>query len=822
MALKKGAAASEQSRRANTVIRKRVMVLSIIFGIATFLVLFIKLWSIQIVNHDLYKEKAIANQTRDLTVSANRGKITDSKGTNLAISATVHNVVLSPKDIIKNKYDQELIATGLAGILGIDAQKLRDVMQKADRQYEVVATKVEEDVSEQVRQFIVDNELGIGIYLEADSKRYYPYSTLAAQVIGFVGADNGGSYGLEALYNGQLAGEKGRIVTSRAANGVEMLSSYEAYIDASNGNNLTLTIDATIQSYAEKAVQTGIERFDVLEGGVCIVMNPKTAAIYAIVSFPNYDLNDHNAIKDPGMVAKLTEMKAKADEAAAKVKAQAEAAANATTATQANPNAQTDPNAQTNTTEKPVTEEEAKALMDEYLLALGDAQETQWRSKAVVDAYEPGSTFKPVVVSMALEEGVIKPEDTFACGGSIRVPGWPKPINCHQRGGHGMQDVEHVLMNSCNPAMIQIGQKIGNQTFYEYIEDYGYLKKTGVDLQGEGAGYFWPKDSFLAGDGDLVSLATASFGQRFQITPIQVITAMSAVINGGHLMEPYVVQTVTDSDGNVIKNREPKEVRQVISQETSDLVRSMMTSVVMNKSGSGKNAQVDGYVIGGKTGTSETQGSDKTGRLITSFVGFAPADDPEIIVLMAFDHPRQAYLGSNYTPAHQYISGGNMAAPMAGQLMADILEYLGVEKQGGEATRDVSVPNVKGKTLEEAQNTLKNAKNGALSWKVIGSGGTVTDQTPRSGTAIPAGSTVVLYMGEEKSTSKVAVPNVEGRTYAQAKKMLESCGLYIKSPQVDNSSKVLAFSQSVAAGTEVALGTVVEVRFTDNSVRDYA
>lgn len=778
MSPKKRTAASDKNRRANTMIRKRIIALAFLFGIATFLMLFGKLWKIQIIDHNFYEEKAIDNQTRDSTVSANRGKITDSKGTNLAMSASVHNVVISPKDIAEEKYDQQLIANELSNILGADAQKILKGMQNTKNQYYIIANKVEDDKAQEVRQFLLDNKLSRGIYLETDSKRYYPYSSMAAQVVGFVNSDNSGAYGLEAIYDSELAGKKGRIRTSRTASGVEMLSGYEAYVDAENGHNLNLTIDATMQSYAERAVETGIEKFEVLEGGFCIVMNPKTGAIYAMVSLPDYDLNQPSGIQDPQMSEQIAALKAAAELAASEA-----------------------PNS-----------EETKALEDAYGQAVSEAQHAQWRSKAINDTYEPGSTFKPIVLAMGLEEGAITESSTFFCSGQITVPGWPKPIKCHNHKGHGSQNTRQALMNSCNPAMIQIGQKITSPTFYEYMEDFGLFSATGIDAQGEGKGNFWTEKDF---NSNLVSLATASFGQRFQVTPIELITALSAVINGGHLQQPYVVQSITDAEGNVLDYHETSQVRQVISKETSDLVRSMMESVV-GDGGTGKNAYVEGYRIGGKTGTSQTQ---EEGHLITSFVGFAPADDPEIIVLLAYDHPRQASPGSLITSGGYFISGGNMAAPMAGQLIANILDYMGIQKENNQETGDISVPNVCSKTLIEAQNTLKTA---GLKWKVVGSGGTVTDQTPTGGIAIPVGSTAVLYMGEEKSGNKVVVPDLAGRTYSAAKSALEEHGLYIKAPGTENSSKMVAFSQSIQAETEVELGTVVEVRFMDNTVLDYA
>lgn len=809
MSPKKKTTADNQIRRANTTIRKRIMLLAGVFGVATFLILFGKLWSIQIVNHERYEEKAIAGQTRDLTVSANRGKIVDSKGTTLAISATVHNVVLSPKDIKERDYDKNLIATGLAKILELDSEKLLKRMEKAKSQYEVIATKVEDDKADEVRQFVIENKVSRGVYLEADTKRYYPKSSLAAQVLGFVNSENGGSYGLESIYDTDLAGQKGRIMTSRTASGVEMISGYEAYVDAENGRNLSLTIDSNIQAKAQHALEVGIEKFEVLEGGFCIVMNPKTGAIYAMASAPDYDLNNPSAIKDANKAAELAAMKEKAEallaeEAASQTSTEIAVATEKTEAQNKAEDQETEPQEEKKTP--------GELLMADYRKALGEAQNLQWRSKAMNDSYEPGSTFKPIVMAIALEEGAITEKSTFFCSGQIRVPGWPKPIYCHNHNGHGTQDTRHALMNSCNPAMIQIGQKIGNDTFYEYMKDFGLLGKTGIDMQGEGKGDFWPQDQFK---NNIVSLATASFGQRFQVTPIELITALSAVINGGHLMQPYVVQSVTDSSGNIVKYHEPTEVRQVISQQTSDLVRSMMESVV-GDGGTGKNAFVNGYRIGGKTGTSQTK---KEGHLITSFVGFAPAEDPEIIVLLAYDHPKPAATGSSVTSGGYYISGGNMAAPMAGQLIADILDYMGVQKEGGQAAGEVIVPNVTGKTLDAAQAALKSV---GLSAKALGNGGTVTAQTPTGGISIPSGSTVVLYLGEEKSDTKVTVPDVMGRTYHAAKSALEDRGLYMKTPSAQNGSKMVAFSQSIEAGTQVDPGTVIEVRFMDNTVQDYA
>ncbi len=794
MEFRKKTEASPKTRHAGTVMRRRMIALILIFGVGTFLTLFMKLWQIQIRDHDFYAEKAASNQTRDLSVSARRGTITDSKGNNLAISATVQNVLISPKEIIANKADVDFIADGLSKILDIDREIVLKRLENTKSQHEFIAKKVEAETEAKLRNFILNNDLYPMVYLEPDSKRYYPYSSLAAQVVGFINSDSQGAYGLEAKYENELSGQTGRIRTVKSAHGVELPSTYEAYVDAQDGNSLHLTIDTTIQYYAQKVVEEGIKKFEVTEGGFCIVMNPKTGAILANVSLPDYDLNHPSDITDETLQAEMNRLQLAIDDATAAL------------------NAPDNPEMPVDKTQLAL---DIEAMNQNYVKALSDARFSQWISKTVNDLYEPGSTFKPLVVAMGLEEGVISPESTFYCGGSIMVPGWDKPISCHYHAGHGTQNLEKALMNSCNPAMIQIGQKIGAEKFYQYMQDFGLLSLTNVDLQGEGKGIFWTADEFLAGGGNIVSLATASFGQRFEITPIGLITALSSVINGGHLVEPYVVQSVTDTEGNVLSYRDTKEVRQVISTQTADTVRGMMESVV--KSGTGKNAFVSGYRIGGKTGTSQFK--LETGHLIVSFVGFAPADDPEIIVLLGFDHPKPSAPGSQVTAGGYYISGGNMAASMAGPLIADILDYMGVQKEGSQRSNDATVPSLRGHTLEEAQRRLKNA---GFTWKVVGSGSKVTDSVPMSGTAIPSGSAVVLYMGEEKPESKVAVPNLAGKTYNSAKSALEAKGLYLKAPGVEPGSTLVAFDQSIAAGVEVDPGTVIEVRFMDNNVQDFA
>jgi stage V sporulation protein D (sporulation-specific penicillin-binding protein) len=388
------------------------------------------------------------------------------------------------------------------------------------------------------------------------------------------------------------------------------------------------------------------------------------------------------------------------------------------------------------------------------------------------------------------------------------VDGWNgPPIKCSDRDGHGDQNLAKAVANSCNPAFIKIGQALGAEKFYDYLEDFGFLEKTGIDMLGEQdySSLIWPRDKFTG-----VDLAVASFGQRFQVTPIQLITAASAVINGGHLMQPYVVSQVTDGEGNVLQRNEPTEVRQVVSEQTSERCRTILEGVV--NGGTGHNAAVEGYRIGGKTGSSQTVYSDD--YTIVSFLGFAPADDPQVIILLAYNSPKPAFPGSNTTAGGWYISGGNMAAIMAGELLEDILGHLGVEKTYT-ANADVLVPNLSGLNLADATSALQ--KNN-LTLRTVGDGGTVTGQIPAAGASIPGGSQVVLYMGEAVPTDQVQVPSVIGLTAEQARQKLADAGLYMRaSGAAEYGSGVTAYEQSTAAGASVNRGTTIEVRFTDST-----
>ena len=444
-----------------------------------------------------------------------------------------------------------------------------------------------------------------------------------------------------------------------------------------------------------------------------------------------------------------------------------------------------------------------------------NAVNAQWRSKALDSRYEPGSTFKAVVLAAALEEGLVTESDTFTCTGSVRVPGYSKPINCSKTApGHGVQTLAEAVQHSCNPAFIQIGQRLGVETFYKYFEAFGMTENTGIDLPGEASlqGANWGENMTN------VDLAVASFGQRFEVTPLQMITAFSAVINGGKLVQPYVVQSVSTKDGTVIQNTEPTIVRQVVSQETSQRATAILESVVSE--GTGNNAYVAGYRIGGKTGSSETQ---EEGRTIVSFMGFAPADDPQVIVLLAFDKPQESATNPKVCTTGVYISGGNMAAPKAGPLIAQILDYMGVEKQYTEeeaATVDVLTPKVTGMTVTDAASALEK-KN--LKYRTVGEGETVTSQVPAASSAVPGGSTVILYLGDSAPEESGEVPNVVGLSYESAKKKLEEAGFFMRASGVSTyyGNTTTASGQEIEAGSVAAIGTVVDVQFS-NVIEDGA
>ena len=699
---------SERSRQSKRLVFRRSMVLMGVFGLGLYIPLLIQLWNIAIVHHDEYQTKAIEQQLMDVTVSANRGEILDANGDVLAMSATVYNLILAPKDLVasvsESKFKDEdgnldedaynveiqrkrdVVVDGLCELMpDLDREKLEQRMEKTNSQYEVLATQIEEQDAKAIRAFIEENNTSYYLYLTPSTKRYYPYGSLASQVLGFVNSE-GGAYGLEAWYEDLLKGVPGRVVTGKTAQNVEMYNSYSNYIDAINGYDLTLTLDATIQSYAQQALEKGIEMYDVQNGGFCLVMDPQTGKVLAMASSPNFDPNNYSVITDSFLLEDV-------DTDTATIYQQLKAE---------------------NDT-KPADEQLTDAELQEQAQAQakGAAREKQWSNRTVKETYEPGSTFKALVLAAALEEGVVSENDTFDCPGYYNIGGWR--INCSKRTGHGHQTLAEAVQNSCNPAFIEIGQRLGAEKFYEYFQAFGMTEKTGIDLPGEEKGVNWGSNM------GIVDLAVASFGQRFNVTPLQMVTGFSAVINGGNLYQPYVVQKVTDSEGNTVKENSSTLVRQVVSEQTSQRARAILETVVSE--GGGSNAYQAGYRIGGKTGSAETL---EDGRTIVSFMGFAPADDPQVIVLMAYDTPKEASPGSSYGTCGVYISGGAMAAPRAGELIAQILDYMGVEKQyttEESAATTVTTPQVTGYTVADAAVRLEK-KN--LTYRTVGTGDVVT------------------------------------------------------------------------------------------------
>ena len=749
---------SEASRRADRIIQQRTLWLMGILGALVFVAVAAKLYDLQIVQHDKLEAKALTQQTRSTVVSASRGEIYDRNGNVLAISATAETIFASPLEVLnyykdtygddyEGYYEQgkETLAEGLSGILGIDRDKILTKLGRTNSQYEILLRQADEDVADQVRQFLNDNELK-GIYLVADTKRYYPYGALASHVIGFTNYDGDGAYGLEATYNDELQGTSGLVVSAKSGDGTDLLYQYEQYYDAKNGDSLVSTIDTTVQYYVEQGLQTLEDKFGTGHGATGIVMNVNTGALLAMASYPSYDLNDPRKIYDKELAEQLDGL---ADDA--------------------------------------------------YNTKLGELQMLQWRNKTVNDTYEPGSTFKIITLATALEENVVNLNSTFTCNHSIRVPGYTEIINCSSKRGHGLQNLTLATANSCNPAYVTIGLKIGTSAYYKYLNAFGLLQTTGIELNGEAVGIAAAESDF-----NNLDLACYAFGQNINVTPVALIAAQAACINGGYLRTPYLVEQVLDSDGNVVSQHDSTPVRQVISGETSATVRQILEYVV--HVGTGKNGQVAGYRIGGKTGTAD---KGQTGDVVVSFVCFAPADDPEVIMLMTLDTPSRS--------TGTYVSGGQMVAPTASAVMAEILPYLGVKSDTEETAVDTTVPNVVGLTKEEAETRLKTKE---LACRVVGSGDTVTDQTPVGGAIVPTGSSVVLYCGAQKPDGLCTVPGVVGLTPTQANKTLTDAGLIMKVTGASVSGSVFAISQSVAAESQVAAGTVVTVQFGDNTALD--
>ena len=783
----------EQNQRANRTILRRTLVLMVLCGIVAFVPLIGTLYHLMITEHDYYNEKAIKNQTRSTNLTATRGVIYDANMNVLASSSTVETVFIDPNEIAEqmkqpensNLLDQ--IARGLGEILDVEPSFVYE--QAADKQYryKVIKRKISEELADEVRAFISENSI-TGVYLETDLKRYYPNSSLAAQALGFVSSDNNGSEGLEAYYNEELSGTAGKVVTSKGNYVSEMLYTYEKYYDASDGSSLITTIDSTVQAYVEKNLQNAIDKYDIKNGAFCIVMDVNTGEIKAMATLGSYDPNNYLEIYDD-----TTALLLENERAAALALPEASAA--------------------------------YEAAIETYKQDVAAARMAQWRNRCVSDGYEPGSTFKLITLASALDSGAVTLNDSFYCSGQEKFTGREQILNCWKSAGHGAQTTAQALGNSCNIAFGHIGLRMGGDTFYDYLKSFGVMEKTGVDLPGEASGLFYER-KYLNDPANYGTsyLITSSFGQSFRITPMQLVRAVAAIVNGGYVLEPYIVSEVVDADGNTVEKNEKTVLRQVISQQTSETMRTLMEQVVTE--GTASAARTPGYHVGGKTGTSEKLDEyDENGQQvkdkIVSFVGVAPIDDPKYVVLVALDTPAYSENSEKYTVHGMYISGGLMAAPTVRDIFLDILPYLGVEPDyGSEDIRGVNftVPDVIGMDETEAGELLAEK---TITYRVVGTGSVVTDQLPVAGSQVPGNSQIILYMGAEKQATRVEVPDFIGCSVADVNYLASNAGLYVQAKGTDRTDVyVLAAYQDIDPGTEVDRGTTITVEFSSTGASD--
>ena len=695
------------------------------------------------------QERAVDQQLADTTLTAKRGTIYDANGNVLAESASVWQVVMAPINF-KNDEQRAAAAKGLSEILGMEYDNVLE-KTKGKSYYTVVKRKIEVEQRDKVLEFISklskDYDCDGVITLLDDYKRYYPHNDLASCVIGFAGADEQGLEGVEYEYDKYLAGTPGRIVTAQNALGNDMPFSYEQNIASKDGNNVYLTIDQNIQAICEKYMAQGLTEHNVLNKGVCIAMDVNTGAIKAMVVSPGYNLNDPYKLSP---------------EAQAAVDALPE-------------------------------KEQSKAE--------GEALSAMWRNKAVADSYMPGSVFKMCTASMALEEGKVTDSSTFVCGGSMVVG--DKTIHCHALGGHGGQTFVQAVCNSCNPAFIQIGQLVGLNKFRDYYQGFGFADKSGIDLPGESDDMFWEEGAMSD-----VDFAVASFGQNFGITPIQMITACAAVSNGGYVLQPYVVSKITDSKGNVIKSVEKNVKRQVISKATSDKMNEILG--YNTEQAGATSGYVAGYKVAGKTGTSEKIGVVKKQSTfeedyIASFCGYAPADDPQIAMLVFFD-----------TPSGGAYYGSQVASPVFINIMTEVLPYLEIKTNYSEEDLkylDTSAGDYTGLSTEEA---VSKAEADGFTVKIKGSGSKVISQIPGVSSKVSAGGSIVLYTDNDSKQETVTVPSFKDYTAAEANSVAGQYDLNASfKGAISSGGKCIA--QDIKEGDTVPPGTVITLTFSASS-----
>jgi len=736
-----------------------VMCLMIImcFGAAT-----VQLVNIMFVQGERYQKMANEQQLRDIVLPPARGTIYDRNMEILAQSATVWTVFISPADF-KTEEQRNAVADGLSEILDVDREKIYNATKK-NTFYEIIKRRIEGEEEKAVRDFI-DNEklnekLGLSklVDLEEDTKRYYPKNNFAAQVLGFVGDENTGLEGIEYYYNSYLSGESGRRLVIRDAKGAQMPFTREQRIDPKNGNSLVLTIDETIQYSLEKNLEQIVKENNVTNRVACIAMDVKTGEILGMATKNDFDPNRYREVFDQEAGRRIDQ-----------------------------------------------------APEDKQDEIFKDEQAEQWKNKCILDAYEPGSVFKIITGAAAFDEGVVTLDSTYTCSSSISVAG--TTYGCANDKVHGTQTLADGFVNSCNCMFIHIGQQMEVESFFKYYSAFGLTERTGIDLPGETK----PTESlyYTAERMGPVELASESFGQTLKVTPIQFITAISAVANGGNLMEPHIVRQIIDEQGNIIKSFEPKIRRQVVSKATSEAIMGCLEQAVMR--GSGQNARVMGYKIAGKTGTSQKIDMRQEGEpeeYISSFCGIAPADDPQIAILLMIDEP--------HAPV---VYGGTLAAPAVGHMLESILPYMGVDPQYTEEEReqmDIVTPSIVGKSIDEAWQEIME-KNAGLNVKSVGDGDVVTGQMPKGNAIMPRNGTVVIYTDSESEDNKVTVPDLTGLSVSQANKLAANSGLNmsISGPNLQD-GVVISYRQSMDPDSEASEGEVITVYFRSSDNADFS
>ena len=725
----------------------------------------VNLFNWSVVRGEEMEGRAARQQLSDSTIKATRGTIYDTNMNVLAQSATAWNVIIDPATI-DEEFDKQIasaqeneqpvptkeslqqqMASDLAGALGLNVEDVLEQMSYTNRRYRKIADRADRSAINALLE-VLDEKDYVGVSTEVSTKRYYPYSTLASSVIGFCNSEDTGIYGLEAQYDDVLSGTDGRIITAQDALQDALPTTYERTYDAVDGYSIVTTIDTVIQQYIESALQSAVDQYQPEGGAAIIVMDTNTGGILGLASYPNYDLNDPYTILDSYTLQQIDLLE---------------------------------------------TEEEKSS-------ARAEARETQWQNKTITDTYEPGSVFKIVTASAALEEGTATVNSTYYCNGVVEFKdgSGTLSIHCHNRSGHGQESFIQALVNSCNPALMEIGLGLGQDRFFEYYQAYGLTEKTGIDLPAERVGVYY--DETMSN----ISLASCSFGQSNTVTPLQMLTAAVAGVNGGYLLTPRVVDRVIDQDGNTVEEFGTEVKRQVISEETSAIMRDGLEQVV--SANGGTNASVAGYRIGGKSGTAQiltnTVEEGEEEMYVFSYFVFAPADDPQVAALVLIDSPTQG--DTSYA--------NTVVGPLASTVMSDILPYLGIGTTYTDeelANQEVSVPTgLVGADLATAEAKLRSQ---GLEAYIIGDGENVIDVYPEESSRVPNESTIVLYT-EGSEISTVTMPNVVGMTPTQASQTLGSYGLNVRiSGGAANNTKARVVLQEYEAGTTLTRGTVVEI-----------